>query len=73
MQQRLGEYHVLILIIGIRPLAQLRFCRFSGSSEPIFDSACGGNINGSKEPENRQNLSCARGLFKWLDSGDTNR
>jgi hypothetical protein len=57
MQQRLGEYHVLILIIGIRPLAQLRFCRFSGSFEPIFDSACGVNINKKIAEKGKINLS----------------
>ena len=52
-------------------VAKLRFCRFSGSFEPIFDSNCGGHIDfrilppqfesksGQNNPENRRTLNFA--------------
>ncbi len=62
----------------LRPLSKLRIRRFSGLFWPIFDSFCGGSIRnliqspqkeskiGSKEPENRQNLSFERGLMQVI-------
>ena len=59
-----------------RPLSKLRFCRFSGSFEPLFDLNCGGNIdksilppqfklkNGQNNPENRRTLRFERGLVE---------
>lgn len=36
----------------IGPLSKLRFCRFSGSFEPLFDSNWRGNINYVYGPSN---------------------
>ena len=62
----------------IRPLSNLRFCRFLGSFEPNFDSNCGGYIDncilppqfkskfGQNNPKNRRTLNFERGLLKSL-------